>query len=91
VPLFKHREPTGKWWIDHSLSLVIGAILALQLTVSVFTGIRVWVAEGSQGSFWTWWFHEINLSTLADTFGVLLIVLLSKWLYERGSNESKGE
>lgn len=90
MALFDKKEPTGKWWIDHSLSLVLFGLLGFQLILSLWTGVRVWTAEGEQGDFWTFWWHEINLSTLADTFGVLLIVMLSKWLYERGSNESKG-
>jgi hypothetical protein len=37
-----------------------------------------------------WWGWEYNISVVADTYCVLLIVLLSKWLREVGSAEDKG-
>ena len=45
-------------------------------------------AKGWPSDFWIWWSWEYNVSLLADTFGVILIVLLTKWLYEQGSEES---
>lgn len=44
-------------------------------------------ATGWDTEFWTWWAWEYNVSLVADTFGVLFIVLLSKWLHEQGSDE----
>ena len=38
--------------------------------------------------FWAWWSWGYNISLVADLFGVLLIVMLSKWLYEQDSSES---
>jgi hypothetical protein len=35
-----------------------------------------------------WWGWEYQVSLVADTYGVILVVLLTKWLYERGSAES---
>lgn len=86
--LFQHRPPTGSWWRDHSLSLVLTAIMATQTVLAVWSGRYVWSLEQLGGSFWTWWIWEYNVSLVADTFGVLLIVLLSKWLKEVGSSES---
>jgi hypothetical protein len=50
-------------------------------------------ATGWPGDFWLWWSWEYNVSIVADTYGVILIVLLSKWFYEvhsrsREANES---
>lgn len=82
------------WWRDHSLSLVLGAILAAQTVVAVTTGAYVYAREQPlpgdvwSADWWAWWIWEYNVSLVADTFGVLLIVLLSKWLREVGSAES---
>lgn len=46
-------------------------------------------ASTSWPSFGVWCLWEYNLNLLADTFGVILIVLLSKRLVESGSAESK--
>lgn len=95
--LFRTVEPTGVWWKDHSLSLVITAILLAQTAFLVWGGHAEWVTQqkdhganafGWGGEFWTWWTYEYVVSLVADTYGVLLIVVLSKWLVERGSAES---
>jgi hypothetical protein len=39
--------------------------------------------------FWLWWGWEYQVSLVADTFGAVLLVMLSKWLYEEGSAESE--
>ena len=94
--LFPRRESTGVWWRDHSLSLVIGAILLLQTAWVLWTGHAEWVSQqadhgnpaaGWPLEFWQWWSFEFINSLVADTYGVLLIVLLTKWFYERGSDE----
>lgn len=75
---------------DHSLSIALGGIFLLQTAGSYYTGRQYWFAEeGRAEGFWTWWVYEYLTSTLADTYGVLLIVLFSKWFFERGSVESK--
>ena len=90
MSLFERKEATGVWWRDHSLSLVIGTILAIQTAVSLWTGRAEWSASAdSHTEFWRWWLYEYTTSVVADTYGVLLIVLLSKWFVERGSVESK--
>lgn len=95
--LFPARKRTGNWWHDHSLSLVIGALLLVQSVWVVLTGHAEWVSQqrdhGARGvvgwpmEFWQWWSFEFINSLVADTYGVLLIVLLTKWFYERGSDE----
>ncbi len=77
-----------RWFHDHSLSLALGAILVAQsLTFFLLT-----YPDGNGNvqpgmSYWDWAMAEYQLSTLADTYGMLLIVLLSKWFWERGSKE----
>jgi hypothetical protein len=95
--LFPARKPTGSWWRDHSLSLVIGAMLLLQTAWVLYTGHSEWISQqidhgasspfGWPWEFWQWWSFEFINSLVADTYGVLLIVLLTKWFYERGSDE----
>jgi membrane protein implicated in regulation of membrane protease activity len=86
--LFPTRDPSGSWLRDHSLSLVLLALLAVQTAFCLWAGHRVYVAEGLPVSFWVWWGWEYQVSLVADTYGVILVVLLTKWLYERGSAES---
>ena len=91
---FRRRE--GNFWQRHSLSIVLAAILAVQTVLAILAGHHVWVGEQTThgqpldaSEFWIWWFWEYNLSIVADTYGVILIVLLSKNLEEAGSAESK--
>ncbi len=96
--LFEKKARSGVWWRDHSLSLVIGAILFVQTAFALWAGAYVFVREEPLGSgvatwtegFWVWWGWEYSISLVADTYGVLLIVLLSKWLREVGSSEDTG-
>lgn len=94
--LFPPRKRTGVWWRDHSLSLVVGAILLIQTVWVIYSGHLEWISQqkdhGTNASgwpleFWQWWSFEFVNSLVADTYGVLLIVLLTKWFYERGSDE----
>ena len=96
IGLFPTRKPTGSWWRDHSLSLVIGAILVTQTVWVIVTGHAEWLTQqeehggaavGWPWEFWQWWSFEFVNSLVADTYGVLLIVLFTKWFYERGSAE----
>jgi hypothetical protein len=97
--LFPQKDPTGRWWVDHGLSIVLVVILLAQTLHAVWSGWYVFgheqpfgkaVEPGSYG-FWMWWGYEYNVSLVADTFGVLLIVILTKWLNERGSDEGNGD
>lgn len=88
MSLFRREPATGVWWKDHSLSLVLIAILLAQTGFILWAGWREWSAD-PKGSFWIWWWYEYTVSLVADTYGVVLIVLLSKWFVERGSAESK--
>lgn len=97
--LFPIQRPTGKWWYDHSLSLVLLGLLGLQTAHALWAGAYVFGQEQPFGKgvatwsydFWVWWTYEYNVSLVADTFGVLLVVLLTKWLRERGSAEDASE
>lgn len=85
----------GTFFQRHGLSLTLAAILVVQTVVALLTGHHVWVGEQEThgqpldaAEFWIWWIWEYNISLVADTFGVILIVLLSKRLEEEGSAES---
>lgn len=88
----------GSWFRDHSLSLVLTALLIVQSVVFHFTELPDWVSEqrdhGSSTGLWPdYWLHytaEWFVSVLADTYGALLLVLFSKWFFEQGSAESRG-
>jgi hypothetical protein len=92
----KWQDIDQPWFKRHSLSIVLAALMACQTLIAVWSGVFVWDREQPLGDglasfgaeFWMWWIWEYNISLVADTFGVLLIVVLSKWLYEVGSSES---
>lgn len=78
-----------KWLGEHSLSLVLIAILATQTLV-------FWWASWPDGNgsvppeqYWRWFTSEWFVSVLADTYGAFILVILSKYFWERGSKESK--
>jgi hypothetical protein len=95
----KWQDPESSWIKRHSLSLVLALLMGTQTVYAVLAGAYVWNREQPLGDgipgwgreFWLWWSWEYNVSLVADTFGVLLIVVLSKWLYEEGSAESTQE
>ena len=92
------RKFQGSWVRDHSLSLVLVAILVVQSVVYHFTELPEWVgdqqAHGQPTGLWPdYWVHytaEWMVSVLADTYGALILVLLTKWFFEQGSAESEG-
>ncbi|WAB83721.1 hypothetical protein OVN20_11840 [Microcella daejeonensis] len=92
---YRGARTEGSFWQRHSLSIVLASILVVQTVLALLAGHHVWVGEQEAmdqpleiGEFWIWFFWEYNLSIVADTYGVILIVLLSKRLVEKGSAES---
>lgn len=91
------RWSNGNWFQRHSLSIVLIVILVIQSIVFHFTRLPEWTAEqiahGESTGLWpNYWLHyssEWFVSVLADTYGALLLVVLTKWFYEEGSAESK--
>jgi hypothetical protein len=85
------------WVLRHSLSLVLVVILLAQSVAFHFAEVPDWTSEqlahGEPTALWPdYWLHytaEWFVSVLADTYGALLLVLLTKWFYEEGSEESK--
>lgn len=85
------------WLLRHSLSIVLVVILLLQSVAFHFTRLPEWVAEQTAHSestalwpgYWLHYTSEWFVSVLADTYGALLLVVLTKWFYEQGSEESK--
>ncbi len=77
---------------EHSLSLVLTSILLIQTFVFTFTTYPDGNGNVQPGmSYWDWWLGEYMLSTLADSYGMILIVLLSKYFWEKGSQENSPE
>lgn len=96
--LFPEVRKDSSWFYRHSLSIVLAILLLLQTAYSVWAGHKVWVDEliahdhavhGWPAEFWIWWSWHYNVALVADTFGVILIVLLTKYLYEQGSSASQ--
>lgn len=85
------------WLLRHSLSVVLIALLVAQTVIFHFTELPDWTSEqtahGEPTTLWPdYWLHfsaEWFVSILADTYGALLLVVLTKWFYEQGSQESK--
>lgn len=96
-PSGAHRlSQSENWWVRHSLSLILVAILIAQSLAFHFTELPSWTGEqtahGETTALWpNYWLHysaEWFVSVLADTYGALLLVVLTKWFYEEGSAES---
>ena len=91
----KWQSEDHRWVKRHSLGLTLAVLLTAQTGHAIWSGAYVFSREEPFGpkvptfgrEFWVWWSWEYNISLVADTFGVLLIVMLSKWLYEQGSDE----
>lgn len=69
----RHRQ---RWWHRHSLTLVAGGILLLWIVL---------YARSSQETHWGSFFGN----AIADWTGLVVMVLATKHLYEKGSAESK--
>ncbi len=77
---------------------MLTVLLIVQSVVFHFTEVPDWVSEqqvhGEPTALWPdYWLHysaEWFVSVLADTYGALLLVLFSKWFFEKGSAESEG-
>ena len=91
----KWQGEEHSWLKQHSLGVTLAVLMAVQTAYAIWAGSYVFSREQPLGEgiptfgreFWAWWSWEYNISLVADTFGVLLIVMLSKWLYEQGSAE----
>lgn len=86
------------WFRRHSLSIVLITLLLAQMVIYHFALVPEWTAEqaahGESTALWpAYWQHYIaewHVSVLADTYGALLLVVLTKWFYEAGSAETNG-
>ena len=70
------RGHKKSFWRHHSLSIAAGAVLALWIVL-----YTRWDEKTHWGSFFG--------NAIADWTGLLIMVLATKFLYERGSKESK--
>lgn len=78
-----------RWVKDHGLSLAIAGIMLVQTIAVLLLGYELWLVEQQHPNFWVWWSFEYHNSLVADVFGALLLVVLTKRLREKGSAESK--
>ena len=89
---------------EHSLSIVLILILLIQSVDFFFIGHKNWVQQQQvyskilekdlptgYGDYLDEFRAEMMVSMLADTYGAVLLVLLNKSLYEKGSEESKSK
>lgn len=90
------EQHVGDWVRKHSLGLVLLGFLALFTAATLILGQYEYAAEqtahgqpADPAGFWVWWTFEYAMSLVADVFGLVLIVFLTKRLYELGSAESK--
>ncbi len=65
-----------RWWHEHSLALVAGAILLLWIVLYIVSS-----PDTHTGSFFG--------NAIADWSGLVVMVVVTKFLYEKGSAESK--
>lgn len=77
------NETTRRFLRNHSLSIILLSVLLLQ-TIVYLTTVQPFLPKQDETRFVI---SEFVLSILADTYGMLLIVLLSKWFFEKGSRE----
>jgi hypothetical protein len=83
VPEVNVNETTRRFLRNHSLSIILLSVLLLQ-TIVYLTTVQPFLPKQDETRFVI---SEFVLSILADTYGMLLIVLLSKWFFEKGSRE----
>jgi hypothetical protein len=77
------------WLRRHSLSSTLIAIWASFTLASLLLGRAKYAAEAEPISFWVWWWYEYSMSLVADCFGALLLVVVTKYTREQDSAESK--
>jgi hypothetical protein len=69
-------KPERAFWNRHSLSVVAAAVLALWFSLYIVSD-----PKSHLGSFFG--------NAIADWTGVVITILATKWLYEKGSRESR--
>lgn len=84
------------WWDRHSLSIVLASLLVVQSVVFWFLRLSEWTEDqrmdGLDPAIWpgfvVHYWGEMLVSVLADTYGALIIVVLTKRLREVDSDAS---
>lgn len=80
------------WLRRHGLSTVLITLFLSMVTTTAFMANEMYRAQGIQESpIWRWWMFQTILSLEADVFGAILLVVLTKYLREKGSAEDKGK
>jgi hypothetical protein len=84
------------WFRKHGLSLVLIGIFSMFTAATLFLGYPEYTTDATRhreavttSGFLEWWFFEYAMSLVADVFGAILLVTLTKRLREEGSAESQ--
>lgn len=84
-------------WQEHSLSIVLISVFISMSVAYWFLGQADWRADelahgNKQPAIWpdyaTHYAAEMMVSNVADVFGAIILVLFTKWFWERDSAES---
>jgi len=97
----RRHEPTGKWWVDHPLALLLSVLVAHLCIGAVVGYYLLWVpkqadmgltADGFwEADYWRWFLIEANLALLAQPWGVLVPVLVTKWVIDHRYRRVEGQ
>jgi len=99
IPRWSRRHPFCTWLYSHSLSLAFFFLFAGAFTAHLMTGCRKFNDELMQHGYppisrlhflmnEEFWFESLQ-NWQSEFLGVLSVILLSIWLREKGSPESK--
>lgn len=80
-----------KLWHNHSASIILMVVLLMQTLYCLYTGWRIFPYEYWQQQkppFWLWYSDRYILSILADVFGGLVLIWITKQGREQGSPET---
>jgi hypothetical protein len=76
------------WVKEHSLSIFLLVLFGL-MVLSTWVLLQLYPAiQSGEASPFVWWLWETIVSNEADVFGAFMLVILTKFLTERGSPES---
>lgn len=88
----RFNKKGNPWYVRHSLSLILAGMMIAQMVLYHYTVYPVWKADQTGGpttSYALYYWSEWLVSVLADTYGALLLVILTKYFYESKSAASK--
>lgn len=83
------------WVQRHGLGIVVSLVFLAFTAATLVLGRNQYLSDQAahgqpDAGFWLWWSFEYAMSLVADVFGIVLLVFLTKRLREIGSAEDKG-